>query len=79
MQCIKCEIGKLKKIKFRKTGQIAHACDYCSTFWIDGEIIKYNTGHAFDPYNRGDDYEYAVSELQTIDQDHQSVHEVRII
>ena len=77
MKCIKCEEGELKKIKFNKTGRIAHACDYCGTFWMDGELIKYNTGHALNPYSPGDDYEYAVSELNKTDEDHQAIHEVR--
>jgi hypothetical protein len=79
MQCVKCEIGEFKKIIFTKTGQVAHICDYCSTFWVDGELIKYNTGHSLDPYNRGDDYEYAVSEIDKVDEDHQAVHEIRIL
>jgi hypothetical protein len=77
MQCIKCEEGELKKIKFIKTGVVAHMCDYCSTYWIDGELIKYNTGHALD-LNAPDD-EYAIQELNKTDEDHQAVRKVRII
>ena len=79
MQCVKCEEGELKKIKFKKTGIVAHMCDYCSTFWIDGELIKYNTGHATDPNAPGDEFEYAIQELNKTDEDHQAVHKVRII
>jgi len=79
MQCIKCEIGELKKIIFKKTKQVAHVCDYCSIFWIDGELIKYNTGHSLNPYNCGDGYEYTIFELNTVDEDHQAVREMRIL
>ncbi|HVA96332.1 MAG TPA: hypothetical protein VND99_01635 [Candidatus Acidoferrales bacterium] len=79
MQCVKCEEGELKKIKFNKTGRIAHVCDFCRTFWFDGEQIRYDTGHSLDPFNQGDDYENAALEINETDQDHQAVKEVRII
>jgi hypothetical protein len=79
MQCIKCEEGVLKTIRFKRSGQIAFACDYCATFWMKGEIVKYNTGHSLNPYAPGDDYEYAVQELNAWDQDHQPVRNVRRI
>ena len=79
MICIKCDQGELKTIKFKKSRQIASACDYCETFWLKGEIIKYNTGHALDPYTLGYDYEYAVQELNEFDEDHQAIRNVRKI
>lgn len=79
MICIKCDQGELKTIKFRRSGQIAFACDYCEAFWLKGEIITYNTGHALDPYTIGDDYEYAVQELHDSDEDHQAIRNVRKI
>ena len=79
MQCIKCEEGVLKEIKFKRSGEIAYVCDYCETFWMRGEIIKYNTGHSINPYAPGDDYEYAVQERDKMDQDHQAVANVRKI
>lgn len=79
MQCVKCDEGELKKIVFKKTRKNAYVCDYCSTFWMEDELIRYDTGHALDPYRPGDDYEYAVQELETVDEDHQAVKEVSIL
>lgn len=79
MRCIKCEEGELRIIKFKKSRQTAFACDYCETFWMKGERIRYDTGHALDPYTLGFDYDYAVQELNESDQDHQAVTNVRKI
>lgn len=79
MQCVKCEEGELQKIKFNKTGKIGYVCTFCRTFWIKGELITYNTGHALDPYHPGDEDEYAVQELNQTDEDHQQVKNTRIL
>jgi len=79
MQCIKCEQGELKTIRFKKTKRIVYVCSYCLTFWMEGEVIKYNSGHALDPNELGDEYAYSLQELNTTDQDHQEVENMRII
>lgn len=79
MKCVKCEEGELKKIKFIKSGQVAYACDYCETYWLEGDLIKYNTGHTLNPYHPIDDYEYPVQDLDKKDQDHQPIRKVRIV
>lgn len=79
MQCMKCDEGELKKILFIKTGQKAFVCDYCDTYWLEGEQIAYNTGHALDPYHPEDMSEYSAQELGETDADHQVVRNVRRI
>lgn len=45
MKCPKCEEGKICKVTFKTSGRSAYLCDYCGSFWYEGEHIDVLTGH----------------------------------
>lgn len=71
MVCPKCNEGTLTKIKFKKNCRPAHLCNLCEALWLEGENVKFNTGHTLKLYSQTDDAEYSIDELEEKDQDHQ--------
>jgi hypothetical protein len=69
MKCPKCEEGMIVSIVLKMSGDQASLCNYCETLWLQGEQIKYNTGHPYD-VARKDDREYTMEVSEEKDQEH---------
>lgn len=61
MLCPKCEKGNIRKIVFKKSGDMGLLCDFCDTTWLDDEEVTSNSGHSILSFTKDGDMEYTYS------------------
>jgi len=70
MECPRCELGEIIRIRLKRDGSRAYLCDACESLWFEGEPIDFQTGHFLASYSRREDREYTVEEMDEEDQEH---------
>lgn len=64
MFCPKCGNGKIITVVLKVDGEKAHLCDYCESLWLEGEVIKENTGRYLEGIKDGTGIEYILDEVE---------------
>lgn len=77
MNCLKCEIGTLGKIRFKNTDKAGVLCSYCEALWFEGDEVTPHTAHSLRSYSQGESLEYSFDEENEKDQEHESVEFVK--
>lgn len=70
MKCPKCEEGNLKKIELKTDNTTCILCEFCNTFWEDGETVSQSTGKPFEDLTEGDAREFHIKPVD--DQENKS-------
>lgn len=73
MKCPKCEEGTLKKIELSKYKTVCLLCEFCNTFWEEGESVSQNTGKPFEDLTEGDMKEFHISPIEVDDPEDKEV------
>ncbi len=63
MRCPKCEEGTLKKIELRTQNSTCILCEFCNTFWEEGERVTQDTGKPFEDLTEGDAREFHITPM----------------
>lgn len=63
MKCPKCEEGTLKKIELRTEKTTCILCEFCNTFWEEGERVSRDTGKPFEDLTEGDAREFHITPI----------------
>ena len=58
MICPKCDEGTLNKVCFKTSNDIGFLCDFCGTYWLEGEEMNEHSGHIFEPMIKDEEIEY---------------------
>jgi hypothetical protein len=74
MNCPRCELGKIIKIRMRKDGRTGSLCEYCGSLWFAGDTIDFQSGHFLASYSSSDDREYTIEEISGKEQELESVN-----
>lgn len=77
MKCPKCEEGNIVDVILKVTGESAKLCNFCDNLWLEGEDVKFNTGHIYDSL-QGNALEYNMGESEHIVQEHRDVKFPRV-
>lgn len=73
MKCPKCEEGTLKKIELKAHSVTCLICEFCNTFWEEGERVAQNTGRLFEDLDEGDMKEFHITPAETADPEDKDV------
>lgn len=71
MKCPKCEEETLKKIELKGRDEIVLLCEFCDTYWEEGESVSQSTGKPFKDLTDSDNIEFNLKPLSEVDQEHE--------
>ena len=76
MKCLKCDEGKLTKIKLKTTNKYAYLCEFCGTIWSENESFSKSPGHVLEITTTNDKQEYSFEDIE-LDQESQDISYAR--
>lgn len=78
MKCPKCEEGTLKKIELKTHEITCLLCEFCNTFWEEGESVGQSTGRPFEELDEGDMKEFHITPVTTSDPENAEVEYTKV-